>query len=374
MTTKKRDYYEVLGVNRSASEEDIKRAFRRLAFQYHPDRNRENGAEERFKEINEAYEVLSDPEKRAAYDHYGHEGPQSIFGRGFDGFDFGGFGDIFDAFFGGTATRTRRSPQRGADVRHHLTLTFEEAVFGIEQELEVSRTETCSHCRGSGSEPGSPPARCSLCNGTGQLRRVQQSLFGQFVNVVACHRCQGEGRIITSPCSVCRGNGQERRTRRIAVRIPAGVDDGSQIRLSGEGEAGRYGGPLGDLYVALSVRQHKYFKREGNDIIFELAINVAQAALGDLVEVPTLDGPTPLRIPPGTQSGHVFRLQERGVPHLRGAGRGDQLVVLQVITPQDLNQQQQRLFLELAKTLGKTTQPQEDKGFLDKIKDALGNT
>jgi len=367
----KRDYYEVLGVDRSASEEEIKRAFRKLAFKYHPDRNREDGAEEKFKEINEAYEVLSNAEKRASYDRWGHVGAEG-FGRGFGDFDiFRGFGDIFDAFFGGTATATRRGPQRGADLRHSLTLSFEEAVFGCEKEIEIRRIENCSRCHGLGCAPGSQPSRCPECNGTGQMRRVQRSAFGRFVNVTTCNRCQGDGRIIIDPCPHCRGAGKEERTRRIVVDIPAGVDDGSQIRLSGEGGAGSWGGSPGSLYVALSVREHPLFKRRGDNILYDLPINFAQAALGDEVQVPTVDSPVTLKIPPGTQTGKLFRLKERGVPRLRGGGRGDQIVMVHVITPESLNEEQRRLFKDLAKTLGPATIPKEQKGFSHKLKDAL---
>lgn len=371
----KRDYYEVLGVNRSATEEDVKKSFRKLAFQYHPDRNRDHGAEDKFKEINEAYEVLSDPQKRSAYDRFGHAGVQGV-DSGFEGFGgsggFGGFGDIFDAFFGG-ATATRRTPQKGTDLQYNLTLTFEEAVFGCEKEIEVPRTETCPHCRGSGSEPGTQPARCPNCNGSGEVRRVQQSIFGQFVNVTACSRCQGEGKVITHLCSQCKGQKTVRRTRRVVARIPAGVDHGSQIRLTGEGVAGHRGGPPGDLYIAISVRGHKVFRREGTHILYELPINVAQAAMGDDVEVPTLEGNVLLHVPAGTQSGKIFTLKNKGVPNLRGGGRGDQLVAIRVAIPQNLTEDQKRIFKELSKTLGKETTPPEEKGLFDKIKDAFGN-
>ena len=366
----KRDYYDVLGLGRSASEEEIKRAFRRLALQYHPDRNKEDGAEGRFKEINEAYEVLSDPDKRASYDRFGHVGEG--FGRGFEGFDiFRGFGDIFDAFFGGATTATRRGPQVGADLRYGLAISFEEAVFGCEKEIEIRRIENCSLCHGVGSEPGSQPSRCPECNGTGQVRRVQRSVFGRFVNVTTCDRCGGDGRVITDPCHQCRGSGKEEKERRIALKIPAGVDDGSQIRLSGEGNAGSWGGGPGDLYVSLSVREHPFLKRRGDDILYDLPINFAQAALGDDVEVPTVESPVTLKIPQGTQTGRIFRLREKGVPHLRGGGRGDQLVMVHVVTPQSLDEEQRRLVKELAKTLGKATMPREEKGFFQRIKDVF---
>jgi len=347
----KRDYYDVLGVDRSASGDKLKQAFRKLAFKYHPDRNRDDGAEDKFKELNEAYEVLSDPERRASYDRFGHAGEG--FGKGFEGFDiFRGFGDIFDTFFGGATTTTKQGPQRGADLRYNLTITFEEAVFGYENEI-----------------PGSQPQKCPECDGSGQLRRVQRSIFGQFVNVTPCSRCSGEGRIITKPCSQCRGSGREEKTRRIAITVPAGVDDGSQIRISKEGNAGARGGSTGDLYIILSVKEHQLFKRRGNEILYDLPINFAQAALGADIEVPTVDGPSPLKIPPKTQTGKLFRLHGKGVPHLRGGGRGDQLVMVHVVTPEALNEKQRRLFEELAKTLGPAVMPKEEKGFFHRLKD-----
>ncbi|HEX77470.1 MAG TPA: molecular chaperone DnaJ [Dehalococcoidia bacterium] len=368
----KRDYYEILGVPRNATDEEIKRAFRRLAFKYHPDRNKEDGAEQRFKEVNEAYEVLSDPQKRASYDRFGHVGAEGVFGRGFEGFDFGGLGDIFEAFFGGTATATRRGPQKGADLHCNLTLTFEEAAFGCEREVEIERIELCSRCGGLGSEPGSQLQRCPNCNGTGQVRRIQQSLFGRFVNFVACERCHAQGQIITQPCTQCRGTGQERRRRRLAVKIPAGVDNDSQIRLNGEGHAGGRGGSPGNLYIGLSVQPHQFLRRQGDDVFYELPLNFAQAALGDEVEVPTLDGTYKLKIPPGTQSGKLFRLKDRGIPHLHRGGRGDQIVRVVVVTPQSLDERQRRLFRELAESLGQASLPPEEKGFFGKIKDAFG--
>jgi len=365
----KRDYYEVLGVPRSASEEEIKRAFRRLAFECHPDHNSDGGAEERFKEVNEAYEVLSDPEKRAAYDRFGHRGTGGLGGQGFEG--FGGFGDIFDAFFSGAMT-ARRTPRRGSDVHATVAIAFEEAVSGCEREVEVTRTENCSLCHGSGCEPGSTPSTCPICNGTGQVRRIQRSVFGQFVSVGVCERCGGEGQIISRPCLQCRGQGKERRERRIVVRIPAGVDTGSQVRLSGEGDAGLRGGPPGNLYFKVEVRRHKVFRREGDDILYDLPLNFAQAALGEEMDVPTVDGPVRLKIPPGTQSGKVFALRGKGVLHLRGVGRGDQLVRVVVVTPQALDEEQRRLLRELARSLGQASLPSEDKGFFERLKDALG--
>ncbi len=368
----KRDYYEVLGVDSNASAAEIKKAFRKLAMQSHPDRNKDHGAEERFKEINEAYEILSDPEKRAVYDRFGHAGAQGFGGRGFEGFDFGGFGDIFETFFGGIGTARRAGPQRGGDLRYSLTISFEDAVFGCEKEVEIVRTEACSVCHGTRSEPGSQPERCYACNGTGEVRRAQRSLFGQFMNVTACSQCQGEGRIITRPCPNCKGQGRERVARKVVIKVPPGVDQGIQIRLSGEGDTGRNGGSPGNLYVTLSVRKHKFFKRDGDHILYELPINFAQAALGEEVEIPTLDDGFTLKIPAGCQNGRIFRLKEKGVPHLRGHGRGDQLIRVHVVTPESLDDRQKKLFNELAKSLEEATLPHEDKSFFDKIKDTFG--
>ena len=348
----KRDYYEILGVDRNATDEQIRRACRKLAFKYHPDRNHEDGAEGKFKEINEAYEVLSDPDKRTTYEHFGHGGSEGFFGRGFEGFDFGGFGDIFDAFFGRGATATRQAPQRGADLQHRVTITLEEAAFGVEKEINILRTEHCSLCQGIGCQPNSQPSRCPNCNGSGQVRRVQQSIFGRFTNITTCPQCHGEGRIITDPCPQCRGTGKEKQRRSILVKIPAGVDDGSRIRLSSEGDVGARGGSSGNLYISLSVKQHKFFTRDDNNILYELPINVAQAALGTEVEVPTLDGKEKLKIPAGSQTGDVFRLKNKGIPHLHGRERGHQLVKLVVVTPESLTKGQRQLFEELAKTLG----------------------
>jgi molecular chaperone DnaJ len=348
----KRDYYEVLGVSKDASSEEIKRAFRKLAFQYHPDRNREDGAEAKFKEVNEAYEVLSDADKRAAYDRFGHGGAEGFFGRGFEGFDFGGFGDIFEAFFGGTGTATRQAPKRGNDLRYKMSVSFEEAALGCEKEIDITRTERCSTCHGTGSNPGSQPSRCPSCDGTGQIRRVQRSLFGQFINTAVCSQCHGEGRLITDPCRDCKGTGFQKRKRRISVKVPAGVDDGNGIRLSGEGDAGSRGGSSGNLYVVLSVARHDFFTRDGDDVLFELPVNFAQAALGTEVEVPTLYGKSKLKIPSGSQTGKVFRLKDKGIPHLHRGGCGDQLVILRVVTPESLTKEQRHLFEELAKSLG----------------------
>ncbi len=351
----KRDYYEVLGINKNATDEKIKKAFRKLAFKYHPDHNREDGAEDQFKEVNEAYEALSDPDKRATYDRFGHGNGEGLFGQGFEGFDLSGFGDIFDAFFGrGTTASTRQAPQRGADLHHRLTITLEEAAFGVEKEISLSRTERCSLCQGTGCQPDSQPSQCPTCNGNGQVRQVQQSIFGRFTNITVCPQCHGEGKIITDPCPQCRGTGKEKRQRNIAVKIPAGVEDGSRMRLSGEGEAGVRGNPSGNLYLSLSVKQHEFFIRDGNNIHYELPISFAQAALGAEVEVPTLDGSAKLKLPAGSQTGKVFRFKNKGVPHLHGRGHGDQLVRLLVITPDSLTKEQRQLFEKLAETLDPT--------------------
>ena len=347
----KRDYYEVLGVDRNATDEEIKRAFRKLAFKYHPDHNCDDGAEDRFKEINEAYEVLSDADKRAAYDRFGHGGAESFFGRGFEGFDFGGFGDIFNAFFSRATTATRQAPQRGADLRYGITVTLEELALSTEKEINISRTENCSLCQGVGCKPGSQPSRCPNCNGTGQVHRTQQSIFGRFTNITTCSQCHGEGRIITEPCPQCRGTGKEKRQRSILVEVPAGVEDGSQIRIRGEGDAGVRGGSSGDVYITVSVEPHQLFTRDNDDIIYELPINFAQAALGTEVEVPTLDGEVKLKVPAGSQTGKVFRLKNNGIPHLHRNGRGDQLVMLFVVTPESLTEKQRQLFKELSNSL-----------------------
>ena len=366
------DYYEVLGVPRNASEEDIRKAFRRLALQYHPDRNREAGASDKFKEVNEAYEVLSDAEKRAQYDRFGRVGA-AVGGRGFEGVDpFGGFGDIFDSFFGGATARTRPTAQRGEDLRVTLDISFEEAAIGCEKEVEFSRLETCATCNGSGSRPGTGKSRCSTCNGQGQVRRYQNSVFGQFVHVATCSRCQGAGQVISDPCAPCRGTGKERQTRRLLVKVPAGIDDSSQIRLSNEGDAGWNGGPTGHLYIGIHVQAHPLFHRERDDILYDLPLNVAQAALGDTVSVPTLGGITDLRIPAGTQHGQTFRLKGKGIAHIRGKGRGDQLVIARVLVPDALTPQQRKLFQELSKVLDKPT-AENGKGLFGKIKDVLSN-
>jgi molecular chaperone DnaJ len=377
----KRDYYEVLGVQRNATKEELKKAYRRLARKYHPDVNNNSDADERFKEINEAYEVLSNDKTRAAYDRFGHAGVSNGGATGFGGFEgFGSVADIFEEFFGGGfGRRRRRGPRRGADLRYDLAISFEEAVFGVEKEIELQRPEICPSCNGSGAEPGTQPIACTSCNGSGEVRRVQQSILGSFVNVTTCPTCQGSGELIPEPCQTCNGRKQVQQTRTIKVKIPAGVDNETQIRLTGEGAPGADGGPPGNLYVVIHVQKHKYFQRRGNDVWLDLQINVAQAALGDEVSVPTIDGEEPLVIPPGTESGEVFRLRGRGVPRLdrsgRGthAGRGDQHILVHVAIPQNLTEKQRALFQDLADTLGKEVIPQRDKGIMSHLKEALGD-
>lgn len=373
MATARKDYYELLGVSRNASPDDLKKAFRRLAMKYHPDRNKDDGAESRFKEIGEAYEVLSDPEKRSAYDRFGHAGLQGFdFGRGFDGVDLGGFGDIFEAFFGGTATgRRSREAQRGADRRIDIEIDFEDAVFGCEREIEIERVERCQRCAGSGGEPGSKSPRCNTCEGSGQVRRVSRSFFGQFVNIATCPQCRGEGRTISDPCRDCQGSGRERQQRSLAVQIPAGVDEGARMRLNGEGDVGANGGSPGHLYLYIGVRAHPFFTREEDDLIYELEMNPAQAALGFESEIPTLDGATiSLRIPSGVQSGTIFAQKGKGATRLHTGGRGDLLVRATLVTPTDLTDEQRELLQQLADSFGTPTS-NGDKGILDKIKDAL---
>lgn len=350
----KRDYYEILNVSSNASDEEIKRSFRSLALEYHPDRNKKPDAEKMFKEINEAYQVLSNQDKRSAYDRFGHAGVSSDgTSRGFEGFDtFGGFGDIFDAFFGGSGGRVRKESQRGRDLELRLTISFEEAVLGTEQEVKVSRTEKCERCSGTRSEPGVSTNQCGTCGGSGQVRRSQQSLFGQFVQVAACPTCQGEGQVISQPCVQCRGNGSQRQTRNLVVKIPAGVSDGSQMRLSGEGDTGGPRGSSGDLYVILHVNDHAIFERDGYNLLFDLHVNFAQAALGGILDVPTIQGKTVLKIPAGVQSGTVFRINGEGVAHLERKRRGDLIVTVRVVTPQKLNAEEKRIFEDLAERLG----------------------
>lgn len=375
MASTKRDYYEILGIGRGAGKDAIRSAYRKLARQYHPDVNKDPDAEARFKEINEAYQVLNDDNKRAVYDRYGHAGlsPNDFGGPG-AGFGFGDLSDIFEDFFGGFGMRgaQRQGPRRGADLSYDLEIDFEEAVFGAERTISVSRMETCPTCHGSGAEPGTSPTRCPECGGTGQIRRAQQSIFGSFINVTTCPRCHGRGEVVTTPCSTCHGAQRVERLHEISVTIPAGVDDGNRLRMTGEGEAGTHGGPAGNLYVRLHVRPHRFFRRRDDDILLNLNINVAQAALGDEITVPTLDGEEELSIPAGTQTGTVFRLRGKGVPRIHGGGRGDQLVIVNVAIPTHLDAHQRELFAELGDSLGKEVVPQGERTFFDRVREALG--
>ena len=361
------DYYEVLGVPRDATGEEIKRADRKLARELHPDVNPDPATQEKFKEVTAAYEVLSDPEKRQMYDRFGHAGLNG----GVD--DFSGFSnisDIFESFFG-FAGGPQRGPQLGEDLRANLTLSFEEAVFGAEKQLEIERLGTCPTCNGTGAEAGSKPTRCPECGGAGQVRRVRSSLFGSFVNVTTCPRCSGQGEIVANPCKECRGQQRVRTKKRITVTIPPGVDDGTRVRIAGEGNAGVFGGPAGHLYVFLTVKPHAYFRRKDNDIHLSITINVAQAALGDEIRVPTLEGEVPLSIPAGTQTGQTFTLKGKGVPFLRREGRGDERVTVFVATPTNLTSAQKQMLQELAKSLGREVTPQGEKGWFDRLRDVL---
>jgi molecular chaperone DnaJ len=369
-----RDYYEILGVGRSSSQEEIKKAFRQKARQLHPDVNNAPDAHQQFQELNEAYQVLSDQQKRAQYDRFGHQGVD----MGNINFDFGSFEDIFSdlfsAFTGGASRGRRNAPHQGRDLRYDLRLSFEQAIFGDEVEIRVPRYEACDTCYGSGSEPGHSPVTCPECQGRGQIRQPRQTFLGSIINVMDCPRCQGRGQIIEHPCHTCRGTGKERHERKLTVNIPAGVDEGLQIRLSGEGDAGENGGPPGNLYVVLSVEPHEFFQRRGHDVILDMPINIAQAALGDQIKVPTVDGEELIVVEPGTQSGTVVRLRGKGVPKLRRdgttAGRGDQLVILSVEIPTKLTERQRELFEELAQTLGTSLHPKKvGKGLFERVSD-----
>lgn len=387
MSATKRDYYEVLGVARGVDKDDIKKAFRRLARQFHPDVNKAPEAEAKFKEINEAYEVLSDDQKRALYDRYGHAAVNGQGGGGnpFEGMEGFPFGDLFETFFGG-ATSGRggggRRAQRGSDRRYAITLEFREAIFGAERDVEIERLEQCEHCQGQRAEPGSTAQTCPQCKGAGEVRRVQQTLLGQFVSVAPCDRCHGEGRIITSPCKVCRGEGRSRVSRTISVTIPAGADDSMQLRLSGQGDAGLFGGPSGNLLLSIKVKPDPVFQRDEDDLHVSLPINVVQAALGAEVMVPTVDEPEKkvepliLRIPEGTQNGRIFTFRDRGVPRLRSTGRGDLIVSINVVTPAPVTAEQRQLLEQLGAILPTPTPDHRgqpgDKGFFGKLKDVLG--
>ena len=369
----KRDYYEVLGVEKGASADELKKAFRRMAKQYHPDLNKENkDAEAKFKEVNEAYEVLSDPEKRSRYDQFGHAGvdPSAAgggYGGGFGGFDINVediFGSIFGGGFGG---RSRNRAEKGRTIQQEITVSFEEAAFGVEKTIHVMRMENCNECSGSGAKKGTQPETCPTCHGTGQVRMS----MGFMSTARTCDTCRGTGKIIKEPCSACHGYGQVRHNRKITVKIPAGIADGQAISIRGEGDHGRRGGPAGDVILQITVKEHSIFTRRGDDIICHMPITFAEAALGSEMEVPTLDGKVRYQVPEGTQNGSVFRLREKGIPHLNGRGRGDQLVYVQVEVPKNLTAQQKELLRKFADALGMKNYKNKQK-FSDKIKNYFG--
>jgi molecular chaperone DnaJ len=371
-----RDYYELLGIPRTADKNEIKQAFRKLAREYHPDVSKHPDAEAKFKEINEAYEVLSDDDKRARYDRFGQAGVGGAGGFG-GAAGFGGIEDIFEEFFSGFSgarTSRRRGPRAGADRRLDVTLTFEESIFGTEKDVDYERLEVCETCSGSGAAPGTTPIRCVQCAGTGEIRQPQQTILGVMVQVTVCPRCNGRGETIPTPCTTCKGSGRQRKRVNRKVAIPAGVREGLQIQVRAEGDAGDTNAPNGNLYVVVHVQDHEFFKRKEYDVILDVNINVAQAALGDKINVPTVEGEQELVIPPGTQTGKQFRIKGKGVPRLRtdgsNSGRGDQLVYINVEVPTKLSDEQRRLFEQLARTMGAEVQPQRNgKGFFDKVRD-----
>lgn len=383
-----RDYYDILGVPKGASDDDVKKAFRKLAQQWHPDVNTAPEADERFKEINEAYQVLSDPQRRQQYDMFGRAGVGGTGAEGYGPFGgFSGFGDIFDAFFGQGATNgTRRGrPPAGADLRYDLRLTFDEAIHGAEKEITFSAMGTCETCSGSGAEPGTSPVTCPQCNGTGEVRQVRSTMLGQMVNVTACGRCRGQGRIVEKPCATCRGDGRMERRRTLRVTVPAGIDDGHQIRLSGEGEAGPRGGSPGNLYVVAHVAPHPMLKRDETELYYELPVSITQAALGARVLVPTPEGQEYVDIKPGTQHGTEIRLRGKGVPHLRRANlKGDLHVLVDVQIPTRLSARQRELLEEFAEESGEVDagpapgpgpkasgRNRRKRGITDRLKDAI---
>ncbi|MCW2278131.1 molecular chaperone DnaJ [Heliophilum fasciatum] len=367
----KRDYYEVMGISKNADDNEIKKAYRQLVKKYHPDIHPDKEqAETMLKEINEAYEVLSDPQKRAQYDQFGHVGPGGGFGAG--GQDMGGFGDIFDMFFGGGfgGGSSPTGPQRGNDLRFNMEIAFEEAAFGVEKEVELPRMEACDVCGGNGSEPGTKPNVCNTCKGSGQVRTVAKTMLGNIQTMRTCPDCHGEGQIITKPCKHCKGKGRVRKSRRIRVNIPGGVDSGMRIRVPGEGEGGQRGGPAGDLYVFVEVRPHALFEREGEDVLCHVPINIVQATLGGEIEIPTLDGKVNVKIPEGTQNGTVQRIRGKGIKRLRGTGRGDQRIYFHVTTPTKLTDKQKELLEEFGRTLSDdNANTEKEKSFFRKVRD-----
>jgi molecular chaperone DnaJ len=366
----KRDYYEVLGVDKNSSEDEIKKAYRKLARKFHPDVNKDDpSAEGKFKEATEAYEVLADKEKRARYDQFGHADPGAGFGGGNGGSgDFGGFGDIFDMFFGGGGGR-QRGPRRGNDLQYNLQIEFEDAAKGIDKEIEIPKTEECPTCHGSGAKPGTHPQTCTACKGTGSQERVINTPLGRMVNRSTCQVCGGNGKIIKDPCVKCHGDGKIKVRKKINVKIPAGVDTGNQIRVSGAGEAGEKGAPPGDLYIVVYVKEHRFFERDGDDIFCRVPISFVQAALGDEIEVDTLDGKVKLRIPEGTQTGTSFRLRGKGMPRVNTAHKGDQHVRVIIYTPTELNDKQRDLLRQLGEELGVNPNEQQ-RSFFEKVKHA----
>ena len=375
MAEQKRDYYEVLGVGRGASEDEIKKAYRKLAKANHPDLHPgDKDAEARFKEINEAYEVLSDADKKARYDQFGHAGVDPNFGAGgggFDGsFDFGDLGDIFGSFFGGGfggSQRTRTGPQRGESLRLGLTISFEEAAFGCEKSVTVERMEPCDACHGNGCAPGTSPETCPDCHGTGTVQVRRQTPMGVFATSSPCAKCGGKGRIIHQPCKDCHGTGFVRRRKTIQASIPAGIDNGQTISIRGQGHAGKNGGPAGDLLITITVRPHELFRREGTSVLCEAPITFAQAVLGAELEIPTIDGKVKYTLPEGTQSGTTFRLKGKGIPSLNGRGRGDQYVTVYIETPRNLNKEQKEALKKFADTMGDNNY-EEQKKFFKKFK------
>ena len=378
MAEQKRDYYEVLGVSKGASEDEIKKAYKKMARKYHPDLNPDNKeAEERFKEVNEAYEVLSDPNKKARYDQFGFAGVDPNYGAGaggagFDGgFDFGDLGDIFGSFFGGGFGGGRRTnpnaPQRGESIRLSVAISFEEAAFGCEKEVSVDRTEECGACHGSGCAPGTSPEVCPDCHGTGQVQVRRQTPMGVFATSSPCSRCGGKGKIIHQPCPDCRGTGAVRQRRTIQVSIPAGIDNGQTISVRGQGNAGKNGGPAGDLLVTITVKPHELFRREGTSVLCDAPITFAQAVLGAELEIPTIDGKVKYNLPEGTQSGTTFRLKGKGIPALNGRGRGDQYVTVHIETPRNLNREQKEALKKFAESVGESNY-EERKKFFRKFK------